>query len=193
MARQSNKEQILDAGLHLVWERGYAGAGVRDITRAAGVPQGSFTNHFRSKEAFGQEIVERYFDGVRSILEETFGDTSRPPLERLRSYFDTITERFRARDWQNGCLVGNFSLEAAQHSDAIRSQLAAIFAEWRQPFARCLDEARTAGDIHTPVPSDDLADFLLASWQGAILRVKVEQSGEPFERFKDVVFGALLV
>jgi TetR/AcrR family transcriptional repressor of nem operon len=43
----------------VVFERGYCGASARDIVQAAGVPQVSFTNHFRSKEAFSLEVLER--------------------------------------------------------------------------------------------------------------------------------------
>ena len=52
MSKSSNREKILTEGLRVVHERGYTGASVRDIVEAAGVPQGSFTNHFISKEAF---------------------------------------------------------------------------------------------------------------------------------------------
>jgi hypothetical protein len=38
--------------------QGYRGARVRDIVSAASVPQGSFTNHFTSIEAFAQEVLE---------------------------------------------------------------------------------------------------------------------------------------
>ena len=51
--------------------QGYGGASVRDIVRAAGVPQGSFTNHFTSKEAFAQEVLDRYFSLVRGNIEKT--------------------------------------------------------------------------------------------------------------------------
>ena len=34
----------------------------------------------------------------------------------------------------------------------------------------------------------ELAEFLLASWQGAILRMKVERSPAPLERFKKIAF-----
>jgi TetR/AcrR family transcriptional regulator, transcriptional repressor for nem operon len=53
MPKPSHREKLLTAGLQVVFEQGYCGASVRDIVQAAGVPQGSFTNHFRSKEAFG--------------------------------------------------------------------------------------------------------------------------------------------
>ncbi|TGV32549.1 TetR family transcriptional regulator, partial [bacterium M00.F.Ca.ET.168.01.1.1] len=39
--------------------------------------------------------------------------------------------------------------------------------------------------------ADDLADFLLSSWQGAMLRMKVERSPEPLERFKKIIFSTV--
>ena len=57
MPKPSHREKILTEGLRVVHERGFAGASVRDIVQAAGVPQGSFTNHFASKEAFGLEVL----------------------------------------------------------------------------------------------------------------------------------------
>ncbi len=192
MARASNKDQILREGLEVVRRRGFAAAGVREITRAAGVPQGSFTNHFASKEAFGLEIVDRYFADLSSVVEATLDDGRRPPLDRLRAYFDAVTERLEDRGWQHGCLIGNMSLEAAEHSEAIRARLAEIFSRWRRPFARCLEEAEAAGRIRLDVPAIDMADYLLASWQGAILRMKVERGPEPLERFQRVTFATVL-
>ena len=34
----------------------------------------------------------------------------------------------------------------------------------------------------------DLAEFLLASWEGAILRMKVERGPDALERFKKIAF-----
>ena len=53
MAKLTNRDKILSAGVRVVHERGFGGASVRDIVQAAGVPQGSFTNHFATKDAFG--------------------------------------------------------------------------------------------------------------------------------------------
>ncbi|MFF0307839.1 TetR family transcriptional regulator C-terminal domain-containing protein [Streptosporangium sp. NPDC004379] len=192
MARTSNKEQILREGLETVRRRGFTTSGVRDITAAAGVPQGSFTNHFASKEAFGLEILDRYFADVGVLVETTLRDGDLPPVERLRAYFDAITARFEERGWRDGCLIGNLSLESAEHSEALRTRLSEIFSEWRRPFADCLEEAAAAGQIRLDLPALDLADFLLASWQGAILRMKVERGAEPLERFKRIVFSSVL-
>jgi AcrR family transcriptional regulator len=76
MARPSHREKLLHVGMQVVHARGFAGASVRDIVQAAGVPQGSFTNHFASKEAFGLEVID-LFGHVRGLREIT---TSYQPL-----------------------------------------------------------------------------------------------------------------
>src|SRR5215468_2195910 len=173
MAKASLRDRILDAGLKVMFRNGYIGSGVRDIVAEAAAPQGSFTNHFRSKEAFAQQALD---------------DKRRSPRARLRRYLDIITERLAADDFARGCLIGDFSLEAAPQSDMLRERLAAIFAEWRAPFAACIEEAQAAGEIEAAFTPHELAEFLLASWEGAILRMKVERGPEPLERFKRIAF-----
>ena len=85
MPKPSNREMILTEGLRVVLERGFCGASVRDVVHAAGVPQGSFTNHFASKEAFGLEILDLYFAQVRDGIRKTLRNDALPPLDRLRA------------------------------------------------------------------------------------------------------------
>jgi TetR/AcrR family transcriptional regulator, transcriptional repressor for nem operon len=190
--RPSKKHQLIDRGMETVRRHGLVGSSIRDVTTGAEVPLGSFSNHFPSKEAFGVAVIDRYFADVRVVIADTLDDTSRPPLARLRAYFDAITERLASRGWHDGCLIGNTSLDSTEGSEAIRTRLREVFTEWHQPFARCLAAAEADGEIVLPLPPPDLADFLMASWQGAMLRMKVERSAAPLERFKTVVFGRLL-
>ena len=191
MARASLREQILDAGLTVMFRKGFVGSGVRDIVAEASAPQGSFTNHFRSKELFAREVLDRYFEHVKALVAHALDDTSRSPRERLRRYLDDITGRLAADGFTRGCLIGDFSLEAAPVSAMLRERLAAIFAEWRAPFAACIAEAQAAGEVDPAFDPDDLAEFLLASWEGAILRMKVDRTAEPLERFKRIAFATI--
>src|SRR5215831_5253244 len=79
MARPSLREQILRAGLPVMFRSGYHGASVRDICAAAGAPQGSFTNHFPSKEAFAVEVLDRYFDYLKGLVREALNDETLTP------------------------------------------------------------------------------------------------------------------
>src|SRR5665811_481893 len=117
MAKTSNREKILVEGLRVVHERGFANASVRDIVQAARVPQGSFTNHFASKEAFGLEIIEIYFATSQEVIGRTLRNDALPPLQRLRAYIDAAKERLTRNDMRNGCLLGNFTAEVSDHSD----------------------------------------------------------------------------
>jgi TetR/AcrR family transcriptional regulator, transcriptional repressor for nem operon len=189
MPRQSNRDRILEAGLKVMYRKGYAGAGVRDIVAEAPAPQGSFTNHFRSKEEFAREVLDLYFDHTKRLVAEALEDRSLGPRERLRRYLDIITDRLSGVGFSRGCLIGDFSLEAAPQSEALRARLAEIFAEWRSLFAACIAEGQAADEIARTFAPDDLAEFLLSSWEGAILRMKVERNAEPLERFKRVVFA----
>ena len=188
MPKPSLRETILEAGLKAMFRTGYNGTSVRDITAAAGAPQGSFTNHFRSKEAFAAEVLDRYFAHTRTLVAQALDDTSLTPRMRLRRYLDIITSRLEADGFLRGCLIGDLSLEASISSELLRTRLAEIFQEWRAPFAACIAEAQNAGEIASDFAPGELAEFLLASWQGAMLRMKVERGPAPLERFKQIIF-----
>lgn len=188
MSKPSHRDALLAAGLKVMFSSGYEGASVRDICAAAGAPQGSFTNHFRSKEAFAQEVLDRYFDNVQGHIRKSLGDTSLSPRQRLQRYLDLITNVLAHDKWSRGCLIGDFSLETTSQSQLLRDRLEAIFQQWRIPFAACIAEAQAIGEIDSPFDPIDLAEFLLASWEGAILRMKVERGPAALERFKKIAF-----
>src|SRR3954453_21058439 len=169
MTKPSNRERILAAGLRVVHAHGYAGASVRDIVQAAGVPQGSFTNHFVSKEAFGLEILDLYFANNAVTIGETLRNDALAPLQRLAAYIDRSRSRLSRDEMRNGCLFGNLTAEATDHSEAIRKRLVDIFAEVRASVAYCLRAAVTAGELPPDFDCDEVAGFVVSSLQGAIL------------------------
>ena len=179
-------------GLRVVHERGFGGASVRDIVEAAGVPQGSFTNHFVSKESFCLEILDLYFKDVRAMIESTLRNESLPPLERLHGFVDAQIKYLDRTGWRNGCLIGNFSAEASEHSEIIRKRLVKIFEELGQSVAYCLRAAVKNGELPRKTECDELGDFIIASLQGAILQSKAERSAVPIKRFKHLIFSTLL-
>jgi TetR/AcrR family transcriptional repressor of nem operon len=192
MPKPSHREKILTEGLRVVHRRGFGGASVRDIVEAAGVPQGSFTNHFASKEAFGLEILDLYLARSRATIAATLRNDELPPLERLRAYINASEDRLMADDMRNGCLFGNFTAEASEHSDVLRARLQEIFAEVRSGVAYCLQAAVAAGDVAATLDCEEVAGFVVSSMQGATLLSKAERSVAPVERFKSVLFSLVL-
>jgi len=191
--RPNVRENLLRLGMKMLHEEGYTATGIKDIVDAAQVPKGSFYNYFENKEVFGKEAIDLYFESALPKLRELLCDENTPPLERLRSYFEARAQGFRAADYSRGCLLGNFSLEVADHSPLIRDRLAVHFQTWSGLFESCIEKAQQAGTIRNQMPAALLAQFLLNSWEGALLRMRADKSDVPLNQFNEVVFGSLLV
>src|SRR4030095_2322609 len=141
MPRESHKQKLLAEGLKVVHERGYVAAGVRDIVAAAGVPQGSFTNHFASKEAFGLEVLDLYYARVQDVVLKTLRNDELPPLKRLRDYIDVVLTQAAKGGAKRGCVFGNFSAEATEGNEVIRKRLVEILDELQGSIEYCLKAA----------------------------------------------------
>lgn len=190
--KPETRENLVRIGAQLLHETGYSATGIKDIVDAAKVPKGSFYNHFQSKEAFGAEVVDFYFGRGLPTLRSMLLDAAHPPLERLRNFFEQRAQRFSSNGFAQGCLMGNLSLEVADHSEVIRERLSLHFTTWGGLFEACIAEAQALGAVRSTLPAPVLAQFLLDSWEGALLRMRVEKSDAPLTRFIEVTFKSLL-
>src|SRR5258705_1261211 len=192
MTKPSHREILLTSGLRLVHERGFARASVRDIVAAAGVPQGSFTNHFRTKEAFGLAILERYYGFIGALMQRSLLNQRRRPLERIRSYLDELIAILEDGWTTKGCILGNFSAEITDENEVIRIRVAEILVEIQEAVEGCLKDAVRARELPRGTRTAELAAFFVSSQQGATLLCKATRSVEPMRRFRRVFFGSIL-
>jgi TetR/AcrR family transcriptional repressor of nem operon len=190
MSRPSVREQLIEAGLETLHQHGFNGSGVQDITDAAGVPKGSFYNHFESKEDFALQALDRYWQNG-AARRAHLSDTSLDPVERLRRHFRGMSDLAIRQNFQKGCMIGNFSTELSAQSKEVRDRLAGIYAAWSRSIESCVREAEKAGRVQARLPAATIATFLLNAWEGAVLRSKVEQDKSPFDHFERVVFASI--
>ena len=191
MPRPSKRDELIASGLETLHRHGYNAAGVQDITDAAALPKGSFYNYFESKEALALEVIDRYGEEVRALT-GVLSDEALSPLERLRRYFALLAAKLAARNYERGCLLGNLSTELADQSRLIRDRLSSNFAAWSRAIETCIRDGQTAGEISRDLDPRVLADFLLNSLEGAMLRMKVEKDSSPLDHFVTVVFSRVL-
>src|SRR6266446_5175632 len=125
------KATLVDAGLHLMLEKGYHHTGIQEVLQAAGVPKGSFYYYFPSKEAFGMAVIAQFAAAYLARLEQYLGDTTASPLTRLRRHYEELLARFERRGCRGGCLIGNLSQELADQHPRLRTQLDAVLTSWR--------------------------------------------------------------
>jgi TetR/AcrR family transcriptional regulator, transcriptional repressor for nem operon len=192
MKRIHNKEDIIQVGLDIVLSRGFNATGVEAILKQANVPKGSFYNFFSSKEEFGLAIIDRFVAGREEIFTPIFRNDSLPPLQRIRRSFETLTTMFEGNDCTKGCLLGNLGLEMSDHSENVRQRLEQSLQMWIRELTALLVEAQEKKTIPANINAEMLAENLISSFQGALLRSKVKKSSEPLKNFIYLYFDRFL-
>jgi TetR/AcrR family transcriptional repressor of nem operon len=192
MEVRNTRDHLLQVGLRHIRAMGYSATGVNEILDDADVPKGSFYHHFTSKEAFAKEVLDLYVRAENERAQKILHNGKATPLKRLRKYFEELIAVYGPTARISGCLIGNLSLEVADHSDSIQSLLQLSFANWQTAIAAVLQEAIERGDLAKSNKPQELASFLLNSYQGALLRSKADRSGKPLEDFLYFVFNVLL-
>lgn len=190
--KAGTREKLLSAGLRVIEGNGYAATGISDISDAAEVAKGSFYHHFESKEIFGAAAVDEYFENHWIFLTSILENPEMAPVDRLRAYFAARIEAFRTAGFNRGCMLGNLGLEVSDHSDMIRARLDAHFQRWSDLVTSCIEEAQQLGTVSSAQPAKQLGRFLVSSWEGAILRMRVEKSDRALLEFVDFTFEHLL-
>lgn len=189
LTTHSTKQRLLDAGLGLLLRHGYNDLGVQALLEATRTPRGSFYHHFESKEDFALQVIDEYMQAVHAGLDACLGDTSMPPLKRLRCFFTRIQESYEEEGYL-GCLLGGLGQELSGVSEVFREKIEGCFAEMADRMAGCLEEARQAGAIAEDANAQQLASLLIDCWEGAALRSRLRGRAEPLERMLDFYFGS---
>jgi TetR/AcrR family transcriptional repressor of nem operon len=190
MARPSVRNKIVEAALKVFVEKGFNACSVQDITDAAGVPKGSFYNHFASKEALGAEIVVLY--GKGNTRREILADQSIPALDRLQRHFTALNRFFSGEGCEYGCLIGNFSAELSDQSPLIREELLKVFKRWTAEIEFAIRDGQAEGSISKKLKAGEIASFLINAYEGTILRARVDKTPRAFKAFMKVTFSSIL-
>jgi TetR/AcrR family transcriptional repressor of nem operon len=183
------REEIVEAALDRFHAHGFNGAGVKEITDTAGVPKGSFYNHFDSKEALAVVALERYGATMRMDL---LADSGTPALDRLRAHFAFLREEAVGNGLARGCLLGNFGTEITDHSETIRAAVRTGLRSWSALIAEALTDARREGTVRPDIDPERTARFILNAWEGTLIEARATRSTDAFDTFFALVFDTLL-
>ena len=190
MARPSLREKLASSAVDTLHTHGFKGCSIQDITDAAGVPKGSFFNHFENKEDLAIDALRRYLD--ENARSDMLFDQSVSPLTRLKNHFGYLSERLITLGFTRGCMLGLFAAEMSTDYPRMREELRSIFETWCGAVESCLREAQALGEVDPRHDAGEMARFLVNAWEGATIRLKITQAREPIDDFFNIAFKALL-
>jgi TetR/AcrR family transcriptional regulator, transcriptional repressor for nem operon len=171
---RSTREAILEAASRLIHVHGYNHTSLDDVLRESGVGKGNFYYYFKSKEDLGYAILDQVIDSfLERTLEPCFSDPEGQALTQIRCFLDRILEAQRASNCVGGCPLGNLAAELSDVHEGFRGRLAMVFATWRERLTDVLRAAQSRGTVEAACQPEAVADFLVASLEGAILLTKL--------------------
>ncbi len=157
----TRREELLDAAIALLGDRGVRAVTHRAVDAAAGLPAGSTSNYFRTSDALLNAVVERFAARERANWEDIAAavDPATPGelADALARFAHDATGPHRTLT-----LARHAILVEASHRPALRAQLTATGARVRAWF---LEWVRAAGstdpDRDTPI--------IMNCWTGLVL------------------------
>ncbi len=191
MTKQETKMRILEQGASLIHAKGFHNTGIQEILQAADVPKGSFYFYFKNKEDFGLEVIEYFSQYMGARMGECFNTPDTRGLAQLKNFFDALLVFFEEAECRLGCPIGNMTQELGDISPRFRQRLEKSLSGLQAGIAECLESARKRNEIPSSLDVEEMAHFIVNSWEGAVLRMKAVKSVEPLVVFDKMIFKLL--
>jgi len=175
------RQGILDVGQRIMAAKGYTAVGLNEILATAGVPKGSFYHYFGSKDAFGEALLESYFETYLDEIDKTLSQPGLTMAQRLLNYFRIWQDTQSFQDCQGKCLAVKLGVEVADLSEAMRAVLKRGTSGIIDRLASGIESGLAVGSLAISGTPHEVAQNLYQLWLGASVMVKITKSVQPFE------------
>lgn len=175
------RQQILDTAKDIILGKGFAAVGLNEILSAAGVPKGSFYHYFKSKEQFGDALLEHYFDNYLQMLEHILRDDGSTNSSRLLKFFQTWLDTQSSDATSDKCLIVKLSAEVTDLSEAMRITLKNGTERVIASLTHCLQEGVRKGEFPANLDANTVTAEIYYMWIGATLLTKVNHTRAALE------------
>ena len=189
---EQTREALIQAGIEQLLTTGYHGTGIKQILDVVNVPKGSFYNYFPSKEAFVAELINNYSQQISQKLSDYISSSPEPPIEKIRSLHQFMLLEFSQKDCKQGCLIGNIAAEMGNTSELCQKAMTTSIQGWQKKLSTLIQAAQENGDIRNDLTASQIAAIFWATWEGSLLRAKLEGDTKAAEQVLDLLLNRLL-
>jgi len=183
--RMVRKKEIIENSYKLMHLYGYHGTSVKKITDAAGIPKGSFYNYFDNKEDYAKHVIE-YFKSKSEVF-YMFDDDALTSYDKIVTFFQNQVNYFKKKEFKYGCFVGNMTQEMADVSPVLADAAENFHNFVASKIENCLVEGQENGELNINLEESKLSNFLINSWQGALLRMKSQKDAIVLDEYLEVL------
>lgn len=163
---------ILQRAAEVFNRKGYSGASMADIMQATGLEKGGIYRHFTNKDDLALEAFDYAVGLVRLEFQLALKD-KRDAIDRLRAIVGVFRAMPDGLPVAGGCPVLNTAVEADDTHPLLRDHARRAMDEWREFIVRTTSKGIERGQVRPEVQPDELATFLIATLEGAIMLSKL--------------------
>jgi TetR/AcrR family transcriptional regulator, lmrAB and yxaGH operons repressor len=171
---ERTRAKLVAATAELLTRQGYHATGLAQIVEVSGAPRGSLYFYFPGgKEELAIAALEASGAEWRAWIEGIVD--GEPDLgDAVVAVCRALADALMASDFQLGCPLATVALEGAATSPAVRAKVDAHFAAWKETIAAKLESVGVA-----PLAAPELATFVMAAYEGAMLLAKASRDPQP--------------
>ncbi len=187
-----SREDILAKGFDLFSRQGYHATGLATILKECQVSKGSFYNFFGSKEQFAIEILDHYHQAEWEKWEQEFNRVEGRIFAKMRIILEQKIQMREQNADHYGCLLANLTGELGDCDSSFNATIRTYIQQILDAITGDFEEAQRDGDIRSDIDARTLACAFWDSWQGALLRVKVENTATPMRETIELYWNHIL-
>jgi len=167
------RQHILDTAKPIILGKGFSAVGLNELLNSAEVPKGSFYHYFKSKEYFGEALLDSYFEAYLVRLEVLLSAEGMNGAERLMSYWQRWLETQCGDDPETKCMVVKLGGEVSDLSEPMRLALQRGTNQIISRLADGIAEGIADGSLPNDLVAADTALVLYNQWLGATVLTKI--------------------
>src|SRR6185295_16193875 len=123
--KEETHERIVDAAARAIRRHGYAGVGVADVMKEAGLTHGGFYAHFDSRDALLVEALERAGRESGEAVTRALERRAARGVSAFRALVEAYLGDEHLASLETGCPVAALACDMPRQSDAVREASAA--------------------------------------------------------------------
>jgi len=123
--KEETHERIVDAAARAIRKHGYAGVGVADVMKEAGMTHGGFYAHFDSRDALLVAALERAGRDSAASVQRAAELRGGKGVSAFRSLVETYLAEHHLASLETGCPVAALGCDMPRQSATVRDASAA--------------------------------------------------------------------
>lgn len=173
-----SRRKLLDAALHVIRAKGYAGSSVEEICAEAGVTKGSFFHHFKGKDDLAIAAAAHWTGVTGELFAGAAFRRVADPRDRVLAYVDFRASLVEGEMPEFTCLLGTMVQETYLTHPAVRDACNdALLFHARTVEADLIEAKRLYAPRARWVPLE-VALFAQAAIQGAFILAKAQNDAQ---------------